>query len=816
MNRTCRLRVFGVLAASIFSANGQNVFGNVAPVAEAGLPRYAAQAPVRLDGSTSYDPDHSGQLRYAWTQVSGPALTIVEPGTPTPTISGFVQTDQLQSCTFQLVVGDGELTSLPDTIELTVVPSFGATTLRQENPPFDPNKPTVIYFGGGNCYSGSIDLLWLDWYDFANVISFPNGYVQDASMSHSWHTYYHYGDMIVVYLSSVAPEYHQLIQTIGWSTGGQPALDVGIRLNRTYQDPRYCVNHVTELDAPCRWRYQGIDVYASSNALYQASAVDGEQCWHDHYWGDAYLTNVMSQGVPKDLLCVYLPGYSHGLARDWYKNSLGHAPANRFNSGVVAGAYWSVAGPGKNLQLTKEDVGHFFRWNISSESMTLASEAARPGRLLEPVTLAAWAHRSEASGRIEGAVLSCRESENAVCYQLLFGSDPHRVAHYRIISDTPIPPTEIISDFPPGETWWTVRVRDQYGSTIYADPIRLDLMSLPFPSVENARTGRKYGLIGHAILDAQVGDVILVGPATYDENIKFAEKTVTVRSVDPDNPVVVAGTIIRGQEGAPAVTFSGRQSAGCVLAGLTIESKAVGVSCRDAVPTIRNCVVRSPEGIALEFWWDCVPTLSGCTLLGQVKEGGDLGLVAYWKLDESWGVMAAENVGTNGGTLIGNPTWQPAGGKLGGALQFDGKDDSLTTGFVLDPAQGPFSVFAWVKGGAPSQVIVSQASGANWLRAASPSGALATELNEIGRNANKNLLSSALITDSAWHRVGLVWDGKNRILCVDGIEVAKDGPSNLRSSTMGLRIGAGNTLAPGTFWSGLIDDVRIYNRAVKP
>jgi hypothetical protein len=32
----------------------------------------------------------------------------------------------------------------------------------------------------------------------------------------------------------------------------------------------------------------------------------------------------------------------------------------------------------------------------------------------------------------------------------------------------------------------------------------------------------------------------------------------------------------------------------------------------------------------------------------------------------------------------------------------------------------------------------------------------------------------------------------------------------------GLHIGAAENLAPGTFFTGLIDDVRIYNRAVKP
>jgi len=56
----------------------------------------------------------------------------------------------------------------------------------------------------------------------------------------------------------------------------------------------------------------------------------------------------------------------------------------------------------------------------------------------------------------------------------------------------------------------------------------------------------------------------------------------------------------------------------------------------------------------------------------------------------------------------------------------------------------------------------------------------------------------------------------SRILYVDGAEAAQDTQATLIGSGGGLYIGAGSTLAPGTFWSGLIDDVRIYNRAVKP
>ena len=189
-------------------------------------------------------------------------------------------------------------------------------------------------------------------------------------------------------------------------------------------------------------------------------------------------------------------------------------------------------------------------------------------------------------------------------------------------------------------------------------------------------------------------------------------------------------------------------------------------------------------------------------------------LIAYWKLDEADGVVAADRAGISAGTLVGNPIWRPAGGKRAGALEFDGLGSCVKTPFVCDPSQSVFSAFAWVKGGAPGQVIVSQVNGANWLMLA-PNGALMTELKQSGRQG-KPLTSSAVVTDGAWHRVGVAWDGVNRILYVDDLEVAKDTQTSLANAFGGLYIGAGSTLAPGSFWSGLIDDVRIYDRAVKP
>jgi len=202
-------------------------------------------------------------------------------------------------------------------------------------------------------------------------------------------------------------------------------------------------------------------------------------------------------------------------------------------------------------------------------------------------------------------------------------------------------------------------------------------------------------------------------------------------------------------------------------------------------------------------------------MLGQVREGGDPGLIAYWKLDEVEGMTAYDSAGANDGTLIGGPVWKLTGGQLVGALELDGIDDYVETPFVLNPADGKFSVFVWIKGGGPGQVVIAQKDGVNWLCADPLEGNLMTELKGAGRGA-AILLSQTIITDGNWHRIGLVWDGSHRKLYVDDVAVAEDAQTNLEGSDNGLYIGTGKAMEAGTYWSGLIDDVRIYNRAVIP
>jgi hypothetical protein len=207
---------------------------------------------------------------------------------------------------------------------------------------------------------------------------------------------------------------------------------------------------------------------------------------------------------------------------------------------------------------------------------------------------------------------------------------------------------------------------------------------------------------------------------------------------------------------------------------------------------------------------------------GQEFEFLPIDLLAYWKLDETQGDIAYDSAGICDGTLVGDPVWQPDGGMVDGTLQFDGIDDYVSTNHVLNPTDGAFSILAWIKGGAPGQVIISQEGGTSWLMADIAGGALRTDLRTpetIGRDpkpAGPPLICSTVVTDGDWHRVGFLRDGDDRVLYVDGVEVARDTAETLESAEGGLHIGAASALEPGTFFSGMIDDIRIYNRAVNP
>jgi hypothetical protein len=219
-------------------------------------------------------------------------------------------------------------------------------------------------------------------------------------------------------------------------------------------------------------------------------------------------------------------------------------------------------------------------------------------------------------------------------------------------------------------------------------------------------------------------------------------------------------------------------------------------------------------------WGDGIVDVQDLIVLAEhlFEETIPQGCIAYWRLDQNESNIAHNSASDNDGICHGEPLWQPTGGSVDGALEFDGIDDYVETDFVLNPADGAFSVFTWIKGGTPGQVIISQTgsdgTGQIWLGVDPSDGKLMTGLGPV-------MVAESVITDGEWHHIGIVVAAyqsmRYRSLYFDGVRVAMDTQSvELPVSNGGLHIGSGNNLEAGTFFSGLIDDVRIYNRAVSP
>jgi hypothetical protein len=97
--------------------------------------------------------------------------------------------------------------------------------------------------------------------------------------------------------------------------------------------------------------------------------------------------------------------------------------------------------------------------------------------------------------------------------------------------------------------------------------------------------------IGEGTGAAQTGDEVVVGQGTYVETVDFDGKGITVRSKDPANSQTVAATVIEFGDFPEVVRFWSGEDRASIIAGFTIASGQVGVSCAFSSPVIRDNII---------------------------------------------------------------------------------------------------------------------------------------------------------------------------------------------------------------------------------
>jgi len=206
------------------------------------------------------------------------------------------------------------------------------------------------------------------------------------------------------------------------------------------------------------------------------------------------------------------------------------------------------------------------------------------------------------------------------------------------------------------------------------------------------------------------------------------------------------------------------------------------------------------------------------TASGIIKPANNLGLVGYWSFEDGTSTKATDFSGKgNTGTLTNGPTW--TGGKLGKSLSFDGNDD------YVDAVDDPFdltdlTLSAWVKTSQTSDgFIFGKGTTADYQYGLYNNfGASKKAVFVVWTTAGGSYLmasSTNAISTNQWVHLAATVSGTTAKLYVNGtLEETDSNPvatrdiSGIASFSIGRR---GDTTDP---FSGLLDEVRVYNRAL--
>jgi hypothetical protein len=306
-----------------------------------------------------------------------------------------------------------------------------------------------------------------------------------------------------------------------------------------------------------------------------------------------------------------------------------------------------------------------------------------------------------------------------------------------------------------------------------------------------------------------------VGPASPEAAVNVLADTVapTVSLTAPSDGATLSGTTIVTASASDNVNVAGVQ--------FFLDGTAVGAE-DTAAP--------------FSFSWNTAGAANGSHVLtARARDGagnttastpvtvtvanvGVPGLVAAYGFDVGSGTTAPDASGNGLDGTVSNAAW--VAGHSGGALSFNGSSSwvtvadhnllDLTNGLTLEAWVKPASLTGW------TTVLMKERTGglAYALYGSANTNRPPTGYVNIG-GADRNATGGAAIPLNAWSHLTTTYDGASLKLYVNGVlAVTTAVTGSVAASTAVLRIG-GNSVW-GEYFSGLIDEVRVYNRALSP
>ena len=216
---------------------------------------------------------------------------------------------------------------------------------------------------------------------------------------------------------------------------------------------------------------------------------------------------------------------------------------------------------------------------------------------------------------------------------------------------------------------------------------------------------------------------------------------------------------------------------------------------------------------------------SGGAIQGSCSDVSNYGLLGHWRLNESGGTSVADASGNkNIGTTIG-AVRTPAG-RINSAVILDGFNDAVTIppSTSLNSVTNQVTLSVWLYRTVAKtswQNIVTRQYGTSTqeqFALALSGNAYAFVVNTL--NSGSKVLSAGTNKVNEWVHLAGVYDGSTMKLYVDGnlLATMTGVTGNLRMENKPLFFGGGadgfDPNALSQFVSGLIDDVRIYKRAL--